>query len=227
MFKSRISLPIRIRFLKNLVLQALGTIWFRFLQNKSKKNSCLCTFKSFKNTVSGAVSLRKERSSDRCKRRQCARARICKCLRSPGIDSNESILPAHILTARLHRLAESIPWNPFLGSLNVYKFGLSFQKGCAFTSRKNIEYDKEDLPMSSLIFYLKAGNWGQSSNLFPIRHLLLDLTESQRRPFCTLSLSFSPMRSAYRLSLVVIIDAQRARQRKLNLTAQFPMDLMV
>jgi hypothetical protein len=26
--------------------------------------------------------------------------------------------------ARLHRLAESIPWNRFLGSLNVYKFGL-------------------------------------------------------------------------------------------------------
>jgi hypothetical protein len=40
-------------------------------------------------------------------------ARICKRLRSPGID-----------TGRLHRLAESIPWNRFLGSLNVYKFGL-------------------------------------------------------------------------------------------------------
>ncbi len=26
--------------------------------------------------------------------------------------------------ARLHRPAESIPWNRFLGSLNVYKFGL-------------------------------------------------------------------------------------------------------
>ncbi len=31
---------------KNLVLQDLGTIWFRFLQKKSsKKISCLCTFK--------------------------------------------------------------------------------------------------------------------------------------------------------------------------------------
>ncbi len=29
------------------------------------------------------------------------------------------------LPARLHRLLESIPWNRFLGSLNVYKFGLS------------------------------------------------------------------------------------------------------
>jgi hypothetical protein len=26
--------------------------------------------------------------------------------------------------ARLHRLAESIPWNRYLGSLNIYKFGL-------------------------------------------------------------------------------------------------------
>ena len=26
--------------------------------------------------------------------------------------------------ARLHRLAEFIPWNRFLGSINVYKYGL-------------------------------------------------------------------------------------------------------
>jgi len=31
--------------LKNLVLQALGTIWFRFLKKKYEKISCLCTFK--------------------------------------------------------------------------------------------------------------------------------------------------------------------------------------
>jgi hypothetical protein len=31
--------------------------------------------------------------------------------------------------ARLHRLAESVLWNSFLGSLNVYKFGRSSQKG--------------------------------------------------------------------------------------------------
>jgi hypothetical protein len=30
--------------------------------------------------------------------------------------------------ARLHRLVESIPWNRFLSSLNVYKFGLRSQK---------------------------------------------------------------------------------------------------
>jgi hypothetical protein len=47
----------------------------------------------------------------------CSRARICKLLRSPGIHSKE------IDSARLYRLAESIPWNRFLGSLKVYKFG--------------------------------------------------------------------------------------------------------
>jgi hypothetical protein len=83
--------------------------------------------------------------------------------------------------------------------------------------------------MSSLILYLKAENWGtggKSSNLFPIRHLLLDLTENQRRPFWTLSVFFL-YEKRIQIALVVIIDAQRARQRKLNLTAQFPMDLMV
>jgi hypothetical protein len=60
------------------------------------------------------------------------RARICKCLRTPGIDSaslrsrragttNRVIL----LAAWLHGLAKSIPWNRFLDSLNVYKLGLS------------------------------------------------------------------------------------------------------
>jgi hypothetical protein len=41
MFKSRISRPNWIPFFKNLVLQALGTIRFRFLQKKSKKNFML------------------------------------------------------------------------------------------------------------------------------------------------------------------------------------------
>jgi hypothetical protein len=49
-------------------------------------------------------------------------------LRSLDIDSKESIQPAYVglsyQPARLHRLAESIPWNRFLGSLNVYKYGL-------------------------------------------------------------------------------------------------------
>jgi hypothetical protein len=40
---------------KNLMLQALGTIWFRFLQKKKKKNSCLCTFKVAVNYKGGGV----------------------------------------------------------------------------------------------------------------------------------------------------------------------------
>ncbi len=49
-------------------------------------------------------------------------------LRSPGIDSQaDGPVRQHSLTyqpARLHRPAESIPWNRFLGSLNIYKYGL-------------------------------------------------------------------------------------------------------
>jgi hypothetical protein len=69
-----------------------------------------------------------------------ARARICKCLKSPGIDSEESIPPTNVTRAgiskqsmgarnragiglsyrptRLHRLAEFIPLNRFLSSIN-------------------------------------------------------------------------------------------------------------
>ncbi len=46
--KSNISAESNTIF-KNLVLQALGTIRFRFLQKKSKKKiSCLCTFKGWR-----------------------------------------------------------------------------------------------------------------------------------------------------------------------------------
>jgi hypothetical protein len=51
------------------------------------------------------------------------RARICKRLRSLGIDSKESIPPAYVAwragTKPLHRLAESIPWHRLLGPRNV------------------------------------------------------------------------------------------------------------
>ncbi len=50
-------------------------------------------------------------------------------LRSPGIDSQHGGPVRQLyLThrpARLHRLAESVPCNRFLGSLNGYKFGLT------------------------------------------------------------------------------------------------------
>ncbi len=50
-------------------------------------------------------------------------------LRSPGIDSQIG-RPVRLpyfsyRLARLHRLAKSIPWNWFLGFINVYKYGLS------------------------------------------------------------------------------------------------------
>jgi hypothetical protein len=52
--------------------------------------------------------------------RERFRARTCKRLRSPGIDSEES----GINSARLLRLVNTIRRNRFLVSLNVYKFGL-------------------------------------------------------------------------------------------------------
>jgi hypothetical protein len=59
------------------------------------------------------------------------RARICKRFRSPGMPdfvawSASMSKRVVVQAARLHRLAESIPWNRFLGSLNVYKFGHVF-----------------------------------------------------------------------------------------------------
>jgi hypothetical protein len=49
------------------------------------------------------------------------RARICKRLRSPGIDSNESILPAYITwrdgTSNRVVVPARKAWNRFLGSL--------------------------------------------------------------------------------------------------------------
>jgi hypothetical protein len=45
MFKSRISLPIRIRFLKISCYRPLGPYGFGFCKKSIKKISCLCTFK--------------------------------------------------------------------------------------------------------------------------------------------------------------------------------------
>ncbi len=46
-------------------------------------------------------------------------------LRSPGIDSQPGVpVRQPYLMYRPARQAESVPWNRFLGSLNVYKFGL-------------------------------------------------------------------------------------------------------
>ncbi len=56
------------------------------------------------------------------------KAGIYKRLRSPGIDSE-----------RLRRLAESIPWNWFLGSFNRYKLVLREQESDLFSKIKNAE----------------------------------------------------------------------------------------
>jgi hypothetical protein len=47
---------------------------------------------------------------------------VCKRWRSPGIDST-SLCSLGAGATILHRLDEPIPWNRFLGSFNVYKFG--------------------------------------------------------------------------------------------------------
>ncbi len=96
------------------------------------------------------------------------RAWICKCLRRPGTDSKESIPPVNVAwqagtsnrvvvqarQATYCRLTESIPWNRFLGSLIVYKFGLCAQIP---TSRKenlsNDLYIQNNYLSSSSTFY--------------------------------------------------------------------------
>ncbi len=74
-------------------------------------------------------------------------------LKSPGIDS-QPVGPVRqpYLTyrpARLHRLAESVPWNRFLGSLIVYKFGLSTVFQLAGTKTKDSSFSF-DLSFQSL-----------------------------------------------------------------------------
>jgi hypothetical protein len=53
-------------------------------------------------------------------------------LRSPGIDSQPGgpVRQPYLKywPTRLHRLAESTPWNQFLGSSNVYKYGLRVEE---------------------------------------------------------------------------------------------------
>jgi hypothetical protein len=77
-------------------------------------------------------------------------------LRSPGIDSQPGgPVRQPYLTYRpdrLHRLAESIPWNRFLGSLNVYKYRLCghlLKYRDKIISRqyviKNVEQKKSDI----------------------------------------------------------------------------------
>ncbi len=45
---------------------------------------------------------------------------------------------------RLHRLAESIPWNRFLGSLKVYKFGFRLRDESKEGSRSTRETIRDE-----------------------------------------------------------------------------------
>ncbi len=60
-------------------------------------------------------------------------------LRSPGIDSQPGwpVRQPYLSyrPARLHRLAESIPLNRFLGSLNIYKYGVRFAQALCIDDR--------------------------------------------------------------------------------------------
>jgi hypothetical protein len=75
-----------------------------------------------------------------------SRARICNTFKEPrnrfpawraGTTTLFDVRPA-----RLHRLAESIPWNQFLGSLNVYTFGLSMEG--FFSGNKLMREERQD-----------------------------------------------------------------------------------
>ncbi len=86
---------------------------------------------------------RKEESSLENPQFIIIRARIWKYLRSSGIDYKESIPPAYVVwwagtitlfvvprrQTTVQRLAESIPWNRLMDSLNDYKFWLCRHHG--------------------------------------------------------------------------------------------------
>ncbi len=86
-----------------------------------------------------------------------------KLLRSPGIDSQPggpARLPCLMYRpARLHRMAESIPWNQFLDSLNVYKFGLRMLTNVliSFFSYTRMLKMQCDVPSSTCIFFGAEG----------------------------------------------------------------------
>jgi hypothetical protein len=63
-------------------------------------------------------------------------------------------------TKKIHRLAESIPWNRFLDSINDYKFGLWYMKNSCFTG----EFAWIAVPL--LLALLYSILWGFVFHLF-------------------------------------------------------------
>ncbi len=85
--------------------------------------------------------------------------------------------------ARLHRLAESIPWNGFLGSLNVYNLGLWFSLFCLIKreSHKNSIFCKNKI-MTSVF-------WRLQNSLMAIPYIAISgffLLTNKWNLFCTL-----------------------------------------
>ncbi len=96
----------------------------------------------------------------------------------PGIDSKELIPPAYLAwragTTILHRLAESIPWNRYLGSLNVYKFGLCAVSayGCITTVLTSgwVLAKRSSFQIFSFLDFIFGSSW------FSIYNLLQSIT---------------------------------------------------
>jgi hypothetical protein len=102
---------------------------------------------------------------------QPARAHICKPFKEPGIDSQPGRLvrQPYLLyrLARLHRLAESIHRNRFLGSLNVYKYGL------------RLHWLAELVPLNQ---FLGSTTRRTKTNFDPVRFFRFDLAYFLNKP---------------------------------------------
>jgi hypothetical protein len=94
-------------------------------------------------------------------------ARICKPFKVPGIDSQPGgpVRQLYLLyrLAGLHRLVESIPWNRFLGSSNVYKYGIRLhwlaelvpwnRFPCSITWRTKTNFDPVSFFRFNLVYF--------------------------------------------------------------------------
>jgi hypothetical protein len=70
-----------------------------------------------------------------------------------------SILPAHIPARQAKKAGRIDSLASIPGLLKRLQIRVQLLEAVCITSRKNKENDKEDLLMSSLILYLKAGYW--------------------------------------------------------------------
>ncbi len=97
-------------------------------------------------------------------------ARICKCVRSPGIDSQPGgpVRQPYLTyrVARQYRMAESVPWNQFLGFLERYKFGLRTLTNVLISFFSDMLKMQCDVPSFTYIFFgVEGGSWRCSTFL--------------------------------------------------------------